>query len=230
MSAKSLMKALSEAGITIAAITDHNSLANCSTYEYHAHQCGITFIYGVEIQTSEEIHLIALFGNKAEAESFDKELYQALLPLKNNPDFFGDQVIIDKSEDIVRFEEKALINSVSWTLEETVRRLRLMDTFIFPAHIDADTFSIIGQLGFIPPEIEFDALGISAKCDLDKLISQHTYLEGKTFLRNSDAHYLSQIGSGFTSFYIEKPTLSELRFACQKSGHRKAVITNRKNS
>ncbi len=224
MSAKSVMKAVKESGISIVAITDHNSLSNCSAYEYHAQQNGIKFIYGVEIQTIEEIHIIALFNKKKEAMNFDKELYQALLPVNNKPDYFGDQVIIDADENIVKFEERALINSVKWSLEETVQILRQMDTFIFPAHIDADTFSIIGQLGFIPPEIEFDALGVSAKCDLQSFLDSHSYLQGKTFLRNSDAHYLDQIGSGYTRFLMQEPTLSEIGFACQKNGARKAVI------
>lgn len=225
MSPKSLMEYLVKADISIAAITDHNTIANCPAYEEIAAKYNITFIYGIEIQTAEEIHIVALFDNKDEAISFNGELYNALPPLKNSPDFFGDQVVIDANENIIRIEDKALINSIAWSLEETVSKLRKYDTFIFPAHIDADTFSIIGQLGFIPSDLDFDALGITAKCNLTDFLLKHSYLEGKTFIRNSDAHYLNQIGSGFTSFYIEKPTLNEMRFACQNRGGRKCVVS-----
>jgi 3',5'-nucleoside bisphosphate phosphatase len=225
MSAKNLIEAVKNAGISIIALTDHNSMANCAVYEKVAQQNNIRLIYGVEIQTAEEIHLVALFNNNTEALEFDKLLYDALLPVLNNPDYFGDQVVIDEQENIIRFEEKALINSIQWSLEETVAKLKQYDTFIFPAHIDAETFSIIGQLGFIPPHIEFDAFGITAKCNLEEFLNKNRYLKNKPFIRNSDSHYLNQIGSAFTNFYIEQPCLSEIRFACQKMGDRKAVIS-----
>ncbi len=224
MSPKNIMEKAQRAGISIIAVTDHNSMANCIVYEQKALEYKINYIYGVEIQTAEEIHLVALFDDKNEAMTFDKELYNVLLPIKNNPDYFGDQVVVNKDENIVRFEDKALINSITWTLDQTISRLRNYNTFVFPAHVDTEAFSIIGQLGFIPDNLNFDAFGITAQCDIDEFLSKYSYLKSLPLIRNSDAHYLNQIGAGYTRFYIEKPTLSEIRFACQKMGHRKHVI------
>ena len=224
MSPKNIMEAAVKADISIIAVTDHNSMANCSVYHKTAQRYNIKYLYGIEIQTAEEIHLVALFNHPKEALKFDEELYHSLLPLDNKPDYFGDQVVIDEDENITRFEKKALINSSRWTLEETVSKLRSYDTFIFPAHIDAPTFSIIGQLGFIDNNLDFDALGITADCNLKEFLEQHSYLKNKAFIRNSDAHYLNQIGKGFTSFYIQSPDIKEIGFACQKKGDRKYVV------
>jgi hypothetical protein len=35
--------------------------------------------------------------------------------LPNDPDFFGDQVVIDENCNIIRMEQKALSNSTLWT-------------------------------------------------------------------------------------------------------------------
>jgi len=223
MSARNVMKTAKEKGITIVAITDHNSMANCAVYQKVATQYGLNFFWGVEIQTMEEIHVIALFENIPTALKFDAELYESLLPIENNPEFFGDQVVIDEEENIIRFEKRALINSSQWSLDELIKRLDTLNCFYYPAHIDAESYSIIGQLGFIPSEYHFPALGITSTCDLDKYLKTHPELASYSFIRSSDAHYLEDIGKGFTEYYLEEPSLKEVRLAYQKKGLRKYV-------
>ncbi len=224
MSPRNVIHTVKEMKIDIIALTDHNTFSNCDVYEKVCRQNDVVFIYGVEIQTAEDIHLIALFANRKEAMAFNDELYRVLPNVKNNPDFFGDQVIIDENENIVRFEDKVLINSIAWTLDETCKQLDKYDCFYYPAHINAETYSIIGQLGFIPPDLNFSALEITAKCELNKFLNTYPHLGTKTFIRSSDAHYLNEIGSGFTRFYLEEPTIKEMRFACQNIGDRKTVL------
>lgn len=224
MSAHSVMNTARNKGLSILAITDHNSMANCAVYGKVARELGLTFFWGVEIQSIEEIHLIAIFDNEKTALDFDRKLYESLQPVDNNPEFFGDQVVIDEDENIVRFEKKALINSSRWTLNELVDRLKSIDCFYFPAHTDAESYSIIGQLGFIPEELDFPALGITASCDIKSFLQKHPTLANYGFIRNSDAHYLDQIGKGYTDFYLKEPTTKELRLACQKTCQRKYVI------
>jgi PHP family Zn ribbon phosphoesterase len=216
MSPRNLISRAKEVGLDIIAITDHNSMANCEVYQNEAHKNGIVCFWGVEIQTSEEIHIVALFESAEKAKAFDIELYESLLPIKNNPDFFGDQVVIDGEENIVRFEPKALINSSIWTLDEVIAKLEGYECLYYPAHIDAETYSIIGQLGFIPSNINFSTLGITAKCDLDQFLVNYPYLKGFSFNRSSDAHYLEEIGSGCTEYFLESPTIKDIRLACQK--------------
>ena len=54
MSPFAVMKKAKEMGIEIIAITDHNSMANSCVYHQAAIEFGIHYIYGAEIQTSEE--------------------------------------------------------------------------------------------------------------------------------------------------------------------------------
>jgi hypothetical protein len=34
-------------------------------------------------------------------------------------------------------------------------------------------------------------------------------------IRSSDAHYLADIGSGFAMFWLEHPTVNEIKMACE---------------
>ncbi len=221
MSPKALMKRAKEKGLDIIAITDHNTMANCSAYHRVAAKDDIAFINGVEIQTSEEIHLVALFDEADDASAFDKELYESLLPIPNDPDYFGDQVVIDSNENIIRCEERALLNSSTWTLDEALDKIHEYHGFCYPAHVDVHTFSIIGQLGFIPDDMPIDAIGITAHGDRDRILADFPYLEKYALIRSSDAHYLADVGSGYAMFYLEKPTVSEIRKACMGTEGRK---------
>jgi predicted metal-dependent phosphoesterase TrpH len=214
MSPGAVMQAAMMKGIDILALTDHNSMANCPAYARVARRYGIHFLPGVEIQTNEDIHVIALFDSLP--EEFQTELYAALPNIPNDPEFFGDQVIVDENENILGFEPKALINSVEWSLEETLEIVERHGGFAFPAHVDAPANSILSQLGFIPEHIHFPALGTTAKIDLKKTFTEYPILKKYTLLRSSDAHYVVDIGSGCTGFYLSEPTLSEIRAACEQ--------------
>lgn len=224
MSPKAVMKKACEKNLDLIAITDHNSLDNCQVYHQVAGKCGIDLLFGLEVQTAEEIHLITLFDDQKSAEKFAKIIYESLLPVANDPDFFGDQVVIDAEENIIRFEEKALINSSMLSLDDITQLAIEHNAFIFPAHVDAASYSIIGQLGMIPENLKFHACGITAKADPIKLVSLYPQLADYTLIKNSDAHYLDDIGSGYTEFYLDSPTIEELKKACSFQFGRKVVI------
>jgi 3',5'-nucleoside bisphosphate phosphatase len=200
MSPAALMKRAKEMELDIIAITDHNTMANCPAYHRVADRDDMHFISGVEIQTAEEIHLIALFDDTEDIQGFDKELYSSLLNIPNDPEYFGDQVVIDADENIVRCEDKALLNSSMWSLDEALEAIHRYNGFVYPAHVDAVTFSIIGQLGFIPDGLAVDAIGITAKADRQKVLENYPYLEKYALIRSSDAHYLTDVGSGYAMF------------------------------
>lgn len=213
MSPSVVIEKLKEHNVDMFAITDHNSMANFSAYNYQAEKAGIKCFPGIEVQTSEEVHLVALFDDYDLARKFERQLYLSLLPLENDPDFFGDQVIIDEEENLVGFENRALINSSIWTLEETVEKIRNFNGFCFPAHEDAQTFSIISQLGFIPEVLDFSAIGITAKCDKENLFTKFPYFLKYALIRNSDAHYPQDIASGTTDFLIKDRSIKEILLA-----------------
>jgi PHP family Zn ribbon phosphoesterase len=224
MSPKAVIQRIRELNIEWMAITDHNSLANCPAYAEAAESEGIAFTFGVEVQTAEEIHLLVYFDDREKAMEFDSQLYEALLPIKNDADFFGDQVVIDAQENIIRIEDRALSNSVIWNLEETKEKAEFYGGFCIPAHVDADANSVISQLGFLPPYPVFPVLGITAGLNLAGYLEQYPELADHAFLRSSDAHYLSDLGSGTAIICVAKPSVGELVLAVRKSDKREIII------
>ena len=224
MSPNSIMQRLKQFGIQWLAITDHNSMANCPAYQKVAEKEGLFFTWGVEIQSVEEIHLLAYFDDSSSAEKFNTELYESLFPLDNDPDFFGDQVIIDENENILTVEPRALINSSEWNLNTVVEKVQAYNGLVVPAHIDSSVNSILSQLGFIPEVPQFQLFGVSACLDVKSWVQDNPYFKDKVFLRASDAHYLNDIGKGYSIITVEKPSVQELFLAAKGCGRRKIEI------
>lgn len=220
MSPDVVIKKAKEQQLDIIAITDHNSMANSEVYIKKAKKAGLTCFWGLEAQSSEEIHVIALFDDGTKALDFANLLYNSLLPIDNDPDYFGDQVIIDENDEIVKFEEKALINSSMFSYEELVNNIQNAGGFAFPAHVDAHTYSVIAQLGFVPDYPKVTALGLTAKCKIQDFVAKNEYIKKYALIKNSDAHYPNDIGKAYTEFFLKEPTVAEIALACQNIDER----------
>ena len=57
-------------GLNIVALTDHNTCKNCPAFFTAAAKYGITPIAGMELTTSEDIHVVCLFENLKDAMAF----------------------------------------------------------------------------------------------------------------------------------------------------------------
>lgn len=224
MGPQEMMQRLISLHVDWLAITDHNTMANCPAYAKAAQEMGLEFSWGVEVQTSEEIHLLVYFDDSDAARCFDKELYHALPDLANDPDYFGDQVVIDEKGNILKLEPKALLNSVIWDLSQTVEVAKSYGGYCVPAHVDASANSIISQLGFLPQEPVFELFGITAKLKLAQWLQTHPEFEGKAFLRASDAHYLSDLGSGATRLRLKKASIEDLFKAVRGENRTELIV------
>ncbi len=220
MSPSAIVERLQKLGVDWFAITDHNSMANCPAYAAIARKAGLHFTWGVEIQTMEEIHLLAYFDDADCAQEFDAQLYNSLMPINNDPEYFGDQVIIDENENILRVESRALINSSTWDLESAAEQVSVFGGLSVPAHVDATVNSVLSQLGFLPPYPDFEILGITAGLDLEQYVRDHPDLEHKAFLRASDAHYLDDLRHGSCIISCQEPSAQELLLAARKADGR----------
>ncbi len=210
MSPSLLFEKARDLGFGMLSITEHNSLANSLAYASIAQKFGIHFIYGVEIQTSLEVHLLAYFPDCKTAAAFDAELYRALPDIQNRKGFFGDQVLIDENEMVLGFEGKLLLNSVSWDLQTTSAKVAQYGGFLVASHVDADSFSTKSQLGFLPQDVDFDALEV-----VGDFAPWEKY--GLPLVRNSDAHYRKDFGKRYTEYSLDELNFESLKIALQKN-------------
>lgn len=212
MSPKNIVMKAKEVGLDIIAITDHNMTENSLYAHRIACGFGLTVLFGMELQTQEEIHLLAIFDDFNIAMEFQKFVYAMLPPVKNNENYFGDQLVVDENDEILRFEERLLLNSSQITIEESVNWIKSRGGLAIPSHIDSEVFSIISQLGFIPSHIPFDAFEIKRVENIPHVLP---FIKNNAipFVTFSDAHYLKDIGKKRTFLEMERPTCKDIEVA-----------------
>jgi PHP family Zn ribbon phosphoesterase len=215
MSPRDIVRRAIETGLDIIAITDHNMVENALYACEIGARLGIVVLPGMELQTREEIHLLAIFGDTGTALDFQKGIYPLLPPVQNNADYFGDQVVVDENDQIVRFEERLLLNSVQVSLEEAVSLIKARGGIVIPSHIDLPTFSIISQLGYIPEDLRFHALEIHDAKNIPQMLP---FIQRKDipFVTFSDAHYLADIGKKRTGLDLTEPCFEAVVEALEK--------------
>lgn len=209
--------------LQIIAVTDHNSTRQAPLVKKLAGNKGILTLCGAEVTTREEVHCLALFGDMLYVEAFQQYLDQHLPDIKNDPKYFGHQIVVDEQEMIVLEEEKLLISAISQTIDQVERKVHELNGLFIPAHIDRKKFSLVSQLGFVPPGLIADAYEISTHTTRKDIIKMFPYLKSNTFIRSSDAHHPSQIGSSVTLIQMGSLSFDELRMALAGNEGRRVV-------
>ena len=64
-------------GLDMISLTDHNTACNLSSFKKIADDAGITFLPGIELNTSEEVHLLAYFYDIDNKEEFWISVYNS---------------------------------------------------------------------------------------------------------------------------------------------------------
>jgi DNA polymerase III alpha subunit len=181
------------AGIDIAALTDHNNTANCAAFERAAKHYGIIPLSGLELTTSEDIHVLCLFDSAKKAEEFGELVYASLPKIKNKPEIFGRQIVTDENDNIIKEEEFLLINGTSIGFYDAAKLAYEYGGVALPAHIDKQSNGAIAILGTLPHDAGFSAFEVS-RDDKIEYCKAFTPLNAPVII-NSDAHTLNAIGT-----------------------------------
>ncbi|NMC94074.1 MAG: PHP domain-containing protein [Syntrophorhabdus sp.] len=215
MSPNNIIAKAKEVGLHLISVTDHNMVENSLPTYTIGKKFGITVLFGMEVQTSEEIHLLAFFDNYDLAHTFQDKIYNLLPDIQNDAEYFGDQVVVDEENEIIRFETRLLLNSAQISITDATKWIKDHGGLAIPSHIDSPTFSIISQLGYIPDDLPFDALEVRNK---EKIIDLLPLIMKKDipFVSFSDAHYLKDIGRRRISLDLKKPNCSEIANALKQ--------------
>lgn len=128
-----------------------------------------------------------------------------LPPVRNRPDIFGEQLMMDAGDEIVGRRDILLTTASSISVEEVLPLARSFGGTAFPAHIDRESYSVLSALGDIPA-VGFRAVEITARGDLPALLARYPETREKPLLLNSDAHYLHQLGD--PAAWLELPERS----------------------
>lgn len=198
MSPSRMAEVARERQIDLMAITDHNATLNCPAFAIACAREGIIPLFGLELNSSEEVHLLALFATPREALVFGAELYPLIPTLAWDSSTFGDQVVVDEDENVLELHGRWLGAAMDAAFGDLAEKTHAAGALVIPAHVDRGMFSVYSQLGFLPPG-PYDAVE-----SIGPVSSRLT--GGLCALSGSDAHYPEHIGR--RPFLVELPESS----------------------
>jgi len=173
-------------GLALISLTDHNSGANLPAMAHAAADRGLIFVPGAEVTTREEVHMLTYFADLDAAMHFTGRIYESLPDIANRPDIFGNQLMMDEADTQTGTLGKLLIQATPYSLEDIVSMALAADGVAVPAHINRDAFSLIPNLGLVPPGLfHYVEVAHGLSCPpLDPVLQ---------ILTSSDAHTLGDI-------------------------------------
>jgi 3',5'-nucleoside bisphosphate phosphatase len=174
-------------GLAVIAVCDHNTAGNVRAVADAAARIpgGPVVIAGIEITTVEEAHVLGWFPTADSACAAAGEL-------KVDP---------------------SLASAASQlTLSQTVDLIHRHGGLAVAAHVDRRSFSVPGQLGFIPTDVPFDGLEISAAGAARGRASAFA-AHGLPLVSSSDCHFLEDMGSGSTMLEVTDASFREIAMA-----------------
>ena len=189
------------AGLDVVALTDHNTAGNCASFCTCAARLGLIALAGMELCTREEVHVVCLFPTPDSAQAFSAFIRPRLPSIANDPLLFGPQVLMDDGDGVLGEESLLLAGAADIGLAEVPGLVDSMGGVAFPAHIDRPSNSLLSQLGFWDPTLNFPLAEVSMHCPAD--LFQRPDLKGLRHIYGCDAHYLDQIPSPHQ--YMEVP-------------------------
>lgn len=210
-------------GLDIIAITDHNHTAHNAVIRTMAGEKGIHVLFGVELNSAEEIHCLAYFNTDYQINQMQSFIDEKINKIKNKPGLTGYQPVIDRNENIINEIEHSLYASLEAGMEELCDMVHKLGGIFVPAHIDRPYNSLYSQLGLFPENFSPDAVEISFKTDCREIRDEHPELGHLPLVKNSDAHYPGNIGRGSSLFRMEGLLMDEIKMAFAGHGGREVV-------
>ncbi|MDO4744264.1 MAG: PHP domain-containing protein [Clostridia bacterium] len=198
-------------GLDMIALTDHNSAGNVRAVQKAA-EGKIRFVPGIEVTTAEEVHTLCYFSDVESAEDMGEFLKRHMQGIKNRPDIFGRQLIMNADDEIMGEEENLLISAVNLDVYEVQKAAKERGGIFVPAHIDRSSYSVLANLGFLPPDLPVDGIEITEA----GLCEHKQKYENYAILTSSDAHYLGDISEP-KAFFEEDDKIAKkiIEFLCK---------------
>lgn len=213
MTPREIVTVSRQRGLDLIAITDHNSAENVEATRRAAEGTGLTVLAGMEVSSSEEVHIIALFESPGKAGELQDVIHRNLPAGENDERLYGHQIIVNEKNEVMGFNRRLLIAATNLTVQSVLDLVRSLGGIAIASHVDREAFSILSQLGFIPEDLHFDALEFSPRVSIQEAEATFPALKRFPWVSFSDAHYVKDIGRRTTAFTMREPSLDEMRQA-----------------
>ena len=190
-------------GCDIIAVTDHNTALNCPAAMKVGKEAGVLVIPGMELCTSEEAHVVCLFETLEGALDFDSYVMKNTPNIKNRPDIFGHQFVMDHEDNVIREEENLLLNATMLSLEDGTKLVREFGGVCYPAHIDRTSNGAVAVLGAFPDWLSYTAYELSGSGVKADEKMKNPAIKNLKCVVSSDAHYLWDMSEAENYFLLD---------------------------
>ena len=204
MTPNNLVNMAKLAGYDIIALTDHNSSLNCPAAVKAGKQAGVTVVPGMELCSSEEVHIVCLFPKVENALDFSEYVSERMMKVPYSVEIFGNQHIMDENDRITGTVENLLNVAADISANKAAKLVSDFGGVCFPAHIDRPSFSIISNLGMITGDMGFVNAELTAMADPEEYSLKYPILKKMRLLTDSDAHYLENIPDALRTLELEE--------------------------
>ena len=184
-------------GLQLIAITDHNSLKQQyyleKIIEHDILKGKIDYVHGVELQSSEEIHLLAYFKKGSNLNVIQEWVDKHLIKVKNQSDYYGNQYIFNEFDEVIGIEDNLLISSLDLNVYQIVKKVHEFNGVVILAHVMAKRYGIYEVYHGIPDDLNYDGIEVESIKQLNELKQLCKHLKDDYVFFNSDAHNLESI-------------------------------------
>ena len=214
MTPRNIVRHAARHGIDIVAITDHNACDNVMAAFEAAQDTNVIILPGMEVETKEEVHVVVLFESMNQLKSWEQFVSRHRSGRLNDEKRFGAQFIVDAEDEFIRMKPEMLLDSLQCGIAQVCRTVNDLGGICIASHVDRPMYSLIAQLGFIPPDIELAAVEVSRLTKPQEGKDRFPGIGKLPIVTSSDAHRMEDFISGpKIIFRMEEPTLFEIQQA-----------------
>ncbi|MDD8048524.1 MAG: PHP domain-containing protein [Thomasclavelia sp.] len=199
-------------GLDLIAITDHNSMRNLTYLDEVCHKeivdSKIDYIYGVEIESKEKIHILGYFKKETDLKPIQAWLDTHLKKVDLDENYYGEELVLDEDDKIIDKECYLLIESLDIGIKDIIHKIHSFNGIVVLAHVLAKKYGCYEYFKDIPDYLDYDALEVTCLREIDDCHRLCPSTKDKLFLINSDAHNLEMINEPM--YQIDKDILDSL--------------------
>jgi len=200
-------------GLNVIAVTDHNAAGNARAVRQAAAGSGLAVLPGIEVETREGVHLLCLFDREEDALAMEREVWDHLPEMKNDPEAFGLQHFLNAAGQVTGECERLLLTGADLGVEEAAARCENGGGLALPSHVDRRAYGLLEVLGFMPPGFRPAAVEVSGRTSPEQARARYPSLGDTPLVYGSDAHCLADVGKCPSLFRVAAATTDELRLA-----------------
>ncbi len=184
-------------GLDLIALCDHNSLKQQFYLEKVINndilKGRVEYIHGVELQSKENIHVLAYFLKNTDLNKIQSWIEDHLPDIKNDIEFYGHQYIFNDEDEVIEEYGTLLIQSLDLSIQEIIDAIHDFGGFVVLAHVLSKRFGAYQVLGKDIVSLDYDGIEVTSLKEMKDLKTLCADIKDEFVFISSDAHYLEDI-------------------------------------